>query len=142
MKIFKIIATILAINTQLFAFAPQKMISYNIRQDAKGDKGVRDWQQRSPDVVKFLQEQQASVIGMQEVRDNQLKDLEKNLPGYGKVGVGREDGVARGEYSPILYDQSVWRMDEKEYGTFWLSDTQPCQIVKAGGTVIRVFVLG
>jgi endonuclease/exonuclease/phosphatase family metal-dependent hydrolase len=119
----KIIAVMLMVTSQVFAFAPQKMISYNIRQDTEGDKGVKDWQQRMPNVVKFLQEQQPSVIGLQEVRNNQLEDLEKNLPDYGKVGVGREDGIAKGEYSPILYDKSVWRMDEKESGTFWLSDT-------------------
>lgn len=55
--------------------------------------------------------------------DNQLQDLEKNLPAYGRVGVGRDDGISKGEHSPIFYDESVWRMDEEDHGTFWLSDT-------------------
>lgn len=121
--IIKIIATILAISAQVFAFGPQKMISYNIRQDTSGDKGVRDWQKRKLNVIKFLKEQKASVVGMQEVRGNQLKDMLEALPDYANVGVGREDGKTRGEYSPIFYDKVVWKMDEKESGTFWLSNT-------------------
>jgi hypothetical protein len=44
--------------------------------------------------------------GFQEVLHNQLHDLEALLgPRFGHVGVGRDDGKTRGEYSPIFYDQ-------------------------------------
>lgn len=118
-----IASKVLALSSQVSAFAPQKMISYNIRLDTPSDRGVRDWQQRKAHVIKFLKDEQASVIGLQEVRNNQLVDIERELTSYGRVGVGRDDGVTGGEYSPIFYDEAVWKLDEKEHGTFWLSDT-------------------
>ena len=110
--------------TSLFAHsAPLNIISYNIRQDAVGDKGPRDWQQRKDMLSGYLRNNKASIIGLQEVRHNQLLDIDKALPDHGHVGVGREDGKRRGEYSPIFYDRKIWKLDPKEHGTYWLSDT-------------------
>ncbi len=100
-----------------------KVTSYNIRQDTGGDRGVRDWSQRMPGVVKFLKDGEFSIIGLQEAKHNQLEDVQKGLPSFKRVGVGRADGKKGGEYSPLFYDPAVWTADEKEQGTFWLSDT-------------------
>jgi len=43
------------------------------------------------------------------------------VPGYGEIGVGREDGKEKGEYSAILYRQDRFRVIDS--GTFWFSDT-------------------
>jgi hypothetical protein len=44
----------------------------------------------------------------QEVLHNQLKDLEVLLgPTWAHVGVGRDDGGIKGEYSPIFFDRYV-----------------------------------
>ncbi len=103
--------------------APLNIISYNIRQDIPGDRGPRDWQQRKGMVTAYLRNNKASIIGLQEVRHKQLLDIDKALPDHSHVGVGREDGKTRGEYSPIFYDRKTWKLDPKEHGTFWLSDT-------------------
>ncbi|MGJ8656648.1 MAG: endonuclease/exonuclease/phosphatase family protein [Akkermansiaceae bacterium] len=121
---------------QVMLAGPQKVISYNIRYDSAGDKGVRDWGERVPRVVQFLKEQRPSVVGMQEVLENQLMDLEKRLPAYGWVGVGRTDGVSKGEYSPIFYDTSVWKVDEENTGTFWLSKSPEVPGSKSWGNRI------
>ncbi|MCP5537640.1 MAG: endonuclease/exonuclease/phosphatase family protein [Akkermansiaceae bacterium] len=100
-----------------------KILTYNIRYDARGDMGVRDWQQRKSAVTDYLANSKASIIGLQEVVHNQLLDVDKALPGHAYVGVGRDDGKTRGEYSPIFYDTKLWKLDPSEQGTFWLSDT-------------------
>jgi endonuclease/exonuclease/phosphatase family metal-dependent hydrolase len=99
------------------------VITYNIRQDTAEDKGPRDWPQRKGSLTGYLRQSKASIIGLQEVRHNQLLDIDRALPDHGYVGVGREDGKTVGEYSPIFYDRTVWKLDPDEHGTFWLSDT-------------------
>lgn len=102
---------------------PIKIVTYNIRYDASGDRGVRDWKNRKKTVAQYLLKQNPSVIGMQEVLYSQLLDISKALPNYSYIGVGRSDGKTRGEYSPIFYKRSTWKLDPNEHGTFWLSDT-------------------
>ena len=58
---------------------------------------------------------------MQEVLHNQLSYIVEHLPNYVASGVGREDGMEKGEYSPILFDTTKYRLLRGE--TFWLSTT-------------------
>ncbi|MFT6181727.1 MAG: endonuclease/exonuclease/phosphatase family metal-dependent hydrolase [Akkermansiaceae bacterium] len=107
-----------------FAMAGEiKVTSYNIRQDTGGDRGDRDWSKRTPGVVKFLKNGSFSIIGLQEAKHNQVEDVQKGLPTFKLLGVGRADGKKGGEYSPLFYDPVIWTADPKEQGTFWLSDT-------------------
>ena len=116
-----------------------KLVSYNIRYDAKGDRGFRDWPNRKQGLIQFLQEGEFSVMGLQEVLQNQLEDLEKGLPKFATVGVGRSDGKKGGEYSPILFDTEVWKVDSEQTGTFWLSDTPEKAGSKSwGNSVTRI----
>ena len=85
-----------------------KITSYNIRQDTNGDRGDRDWSKRTPGVVKFLRDGRFSIIGLQEAKQNQVEDIQKGLPSFKLLGVGRDDGKKRGEYSPLFYDPKVW----------------------------------
>ena len=114
---------LLACTSLLANPTPLNIISYNIRQDTAGDKDARDWQQRKNKLTDYLSNNKTSIIGLQEVRHNQLLDIDKALPDHSYVGVGREDGKKRGEYSPIFYDRKIWKLDPKEHGTYWLSDT-------------------
>lgn len=98
-------------------------VSYNIRYDARGDTGARDWDQRKDKLTGYLHNCRASVIGLQEVLHSQLDDVRKALPGHRHIGAGRLDGKTRGEHCPLFYDARVWRPDPAEQGTFWLSDT-------------------
>ena len=52
--------------------------------------------------------------------DNQLTDLLERLPDFVYVGVGREDGKKKGEYSPILYRKD--RFSVVKSGNFWLAE--------------------
>ena len=101
----------------LFMFLPVtgevKVVTYNVRQDTNGDRGERDWERRSPRVVEFLKKGNFSIIGLQEAKHNQVEDVKRGLPKFVQIGVGRDDGKKRGEYSPIFltlkYGRLIWR---------------------------------
>ncbi len=94
--------------------------SFNIRFD-NPDDGEHNWKHRKENVAALIQYYEADLIGMQEVLKSQIEDLEKLLPGYAWVGVGRDDGKEAGEYSPIFYNKD--RFIVKQQSTFWLSET-------------------
>ena len=100
-----------------------EVVAYNIRQDTPSDKGSKDWQQRKGKLADYLVDGKFTIIGLQEVKNNQLLDLDAALPGHDFTGVGRDDGKTRGEYSPIFYHRKTWKLDPDQHGTFWLSDT-------------------
>lgn len=97
-----------------------KVASFNIRLDYAGD-GANNWHKRKEAVVSFLESEDMHIVGMQEVLDNQFQFLKNNLPGYQAIGIGREDGATKGEYSPIFYREDVFTVVDS--GTFWLSTT-------------------
>lgn len=97
-----------------------KAISYNIRYDGHSDLAP-DWLQRKEPIVAQLQQESPTIIGFQEVLNNQLSDLQKALSSYQYVGVGRDDGKTTGEFAPIFYDTTRYKLLQS--GTFWLSPT-------------------
>lgn len=97
-----------------------KVMTYNIRYDAPSD-GVNQWPKRTHKVYDLIKKYDPDLIGLQEVLHHQLTDLLKNLPEYVHIGVGRDDGKTKGEYSAILYKKSRFKVIDKN--TFWLSET-------------------
>jgi endonuclease/exonuclease/phosphatase family metal-dependent hydrolase len=97
-----------------------KVMSYNIRYDNTGD-GVNQWANRKEKVADLIRRNNPDLIGVQEALLNQLKDLLLLLPDYTYYGVGREDGIEKGEYSAILVRHS--RFGVLKDSTFWLSET-------------------
>lgn len=69
----------------------------------------------------MLKEQMPEIFGLQEALDFQVDYLQENLPGYANVGVGRDDGVAKGERMAIFYNTE--RVELLDWGTYWLSET-------------------
>ena len=107
----------------LCVWGEMKVVTYNIRQDTRSDQGVRDWSKRAPGVIAFLKNGGFSVIGLQEAHHHQVELIEKGLPGFERIGIGRSDGKKKGEYSPIFFDAKKWKADPGDQGTFWLSPT-------------------
>ncbi|MDA8763042.1 endonuclease/exonuclease/phosphatase family protein [Flavobacteriaceae bacterium] len=99
---------------------PIKAISYNIRYNNPND-GMNIWENRRETVASLLNEQNADFVGLQEVVYPQLQDLVSALKNYDHIGVGREDGKTKGEYSPIFYKKEKYKLLESN--TFWLSES-------------------
>ncbi len=95
-------------------------MSFNIRYDNEYDI-ENSWQDRREDVVNLIIKHQASIIGIQEALVNQLVYIDSSLTNYTYIGVGREDGMSKGEFSPIFYDTTIYKV--KISATFWLSET-------------------
>ena len=100
------------------------IMTYNIKYDNVNDT-VNNWNDRKSSMVELNVTEDPDVVGMQEVLHNQLNYLNEELSGYDYVGVGREDGKQKGEYSPILYQKEKYELLKSN--TFWLSKT-PDQI--------------
>lgn len=92
--------------------------TFNIRYDNPDDK-LNNWKYRKDSVAAFILDKDFDVIGLQEVLHNQLTDLKERLPEYTAVGVGREDGMTKGEYAPILFRSDKFRLLDSN--TLWLS---------------------
>jgi endonuclease/exonuclease/phosphatase family metal-dependent hydrolase len=97
-----------------------KAISYNIRYNNPED-GMNVWENRKASVAALLNEENADFVGLQEVVHPQLLDLVEALDTYTYVGVGRDDGKTKGEYSPIFYKKEKYELLKSN--TFWLSET-------------------
>ena len=124
---------------------PLRLLSWNIRYDwmgtpIHGQKVPRHtlhknidlsketpWLTRRSKLIGGLELHVAThgIIALQEVLHGQLVDIKRGLnaesPGKWKyIGVGRDDGVTRGEYSPIFYNTEIHELISWRY--FWLSE--------------------
>ena len=99
-----------------------RVMTYNIRYagDEKID-GVNAWSIRKSLVANMISFNHVDIVGVQEGLYNQLDDLTTLLDGYSWVGVGRDDGKNKGEFSAILYRTD--RFEVLRHSTFWLSET-------------------
>lgn len=99
---------------------PIDVMSFNVRYDNPGDS-LNNWRFRRDRVANAIRFYDAEIVGAQEVLHGQLVDLQQRLPEYGVVGVGREDGKEKGEYSALWYKKE--RFEVLDSGNFWLSET-------------------
>lgn len=95
-------------------------MSFNLRLDTPIDS-LNNWQYRKNVAAQIILQKNIDVVGVQEALHNMMEDLESAMPEYTAIGVGREDGKEKGEYSAIFYKTK--KFTEKKSGTFWLSET-------------------
>lgn len=97
-----------------------KIASYNIRYANPKDSGNL-WQDRKTHVVNLIRYHQFEIIGVQEALRMQLDDLKILMPEFSWYGIGRDDGISKGEHSAIFYKTDLFQLEAK--GDFWLSTT-------------------
>ncbi len=97
-----------------------RVMSFNIRYGT-ADDGEDSWPLRRNLVAQVIAQQDPDILGVQEALHFQLDELMSGLGDYALIGIGRDDGRTRGEYTAILYRASRFELDETD--TFWLSDT-------------------
>jgi endonuclease/exonuclease/phosphatase family metal-dependent hydrolase len=120
---------ILILLVALFAISASaqelNVASFNIKcgtSHGKGNvKGFNGWDDRKQYMFDLINYAAFDVLGAQEVRYGQLKDLADALPNYAYIGVGRDDGKTKGEFCPVFYRRD--RLKLLDSGTFWLSET-------------------
>ncbi|KAH9953750.1 mannose-6-phosphatase [Russula dissimulans] len=121
---------------------PIRLATWNLRYDAQPDsipvaaslaalpdprttpprvlRGEQPWSDRRVRVAQRLRASHVDLVGLQEALIRQVRDLEELFGSeFAWVGVGRDDGVAAGEFSPIFYRRTAFTLLETD--TFWLS---------------------
>lgn len=95
-----------------------KILTYNIKYDNVNDT-VNNWNDRKMAMAHQIKKHGPSFVGMQEVLLSQLNYLANALADFDYIGVGRDDGKDKGEFSPIFYNSKKYKL--LNLGTFWLS---------------------
>ena len=96
-----------------------RVMSFNIRC---ANVGTDSWEDRIGIVSQTMLDSEADSIGVQEATPEWMATLKETVGDkYSYVGVGRDDGDNKGEYSSIFYLKDKYTAVES--GTFWLSET-------------------
>lgn len=117
----KIIILILLLWSAFSVYAQTiHVATYNIRQRNQVDTGNL-WIDRKEQVCNLIKYHDFDIFGVQEAFKDQMDDMQKLLPKYAAIGVGRDDGKQKGEHSAIWYKKERFTLIKQ--GTFWLSAT-------------------
>jgi len=111
------------------------VMTYNIRYDNPGD-GVNNWDNRKKDVVELIGKYTPVIFCIQEGLQNQVRYIDSCFENYSYIGVGREDGHQKGEYSAIFYDTTMFSVLNNS--TFWLSKTSDTVSVSWDAALERI----
>jgi len=137
---------------------PIRIFTHNIRYATSAPfKGEEFWRKRKPRLLNELKfntrHNLESFICLQEVLHVQLNDILSGLNNgstntssssdeveWAYIGVGRDDGKTKGEYSPIFYRPSIWKLQHWE--TVWLSKTPSRPSKDWDASNIRIVTIG
>lgn len=119
--------------TSISAFAmhaqaalPVRLLTHNIRYAISVPfVGEKPWADRKPLIVNELkyntQYNPESFVCLQEALNNQVVDIMSGLGSeWSYIGVGRDDGKQKGEYSPLIFRKAVWEVES--WKTVWLNE--------------------
>lgn len=115
--------------------------TYNLR-NANHEDSIHGngWGQRYPHIAQLVQYHHFDIFGTQEALYPQLQDLQKAMPEYEHIGVARDDGKQKGEYSAIFYRKDKFKLLEQ--GNFWLSKDQTKPNLGWDAVCIRICTWG
>jgi endonuclease/exonuclease/phosphatase family metal-dependent hydrolase len=105
---------------EIMAQSELNVMTFNIRLNIKSDS-LNAWPYRKDNLASQILFYEVNLLGVQEALHDQMVDLKERLPRFKYVGVGRDDGKEKGEYSAIFYDTT--RLYVLQTETFWLSET-------------------
>lgn len=84
-------------------------------------KEARWWENRAEKVAKVVRKINPDSFGVQEAHYDWMCALKSLLPEYESVGVGRDDGENKGEFSAVFFKRD--KFDAVQNETFWISET-------------------
>lgn len=120
MKQLALLLSVLLVQFSSSAQDTLRVMSFNIRYNNPQD-GENAWPNRKDRAALQVVDNKIDLLGVQEALHDQITDLDQLLQGYTKVGVGRDDGKEKGEYSAIYFN--TVRFELLQSGNFWLSQT-------------------
>ena len=111
------------------AVSPMEVMTFNIRfggETGQPTEHANAWlatsgQHRRDLVTRLVANSDPDLLCLQEALINQVADLQGALPGHAFFGVGRDDGVEKGETCGIFYRRD--RFTKTDGGNFWLNET-------------------
>lgn len=116
-----LILIILILTVSFFGYCQTiKVMTYNIRYNNPND-GKNSWDNRKGLIVNQIGNINPDIIGTQEGLIDQIQYLSKSLSNYKYIGVGRDDGKEKGEFTAIFYRKDKYKVISDS--TFWLSPT-------------------
>ncbi|MCD4734716.1 MAG: endonuclease/exonuclease/phosphatase family protein [Bacteroidales bacterium] len=111
------------------------VMTYNIRYD-NPDDGINRWHNRKAIVKETIYSQNPDILGIQEGLLNQVEYLDSILPGYNYVGIGRDDGDKRGEFSALFFKKD--KIELIRSSSFWFSETPDRPSVGWDASIVRI----
>jgi endonuclease/exonuclease/phosphatase family metal-dependent hydrolase len=122
-----LLTTFLALSMKAHAaILPIRILTHNIRYAANPPStGEKPWSTRKQLILNELHyntlHNPEAFICLQEVLNEQIVDIMAGLGNeWAYIGVGRDDGKTKGEYSPVIYRPSVWEL--QKWQTTWLNE--------------------
>lgn len=97
-----------------------RLITFNILRDYPNEE-PHTWKTRRHHIISLLRFHAPDLFALQEPKKNQVDDIAQAFADYGTYGVGRDDGIHKGEHVPIFYEKNTFDVLDK--GHFWLSET-------------------
>lgn len=120
MKISKYTYLVILIFFCINVTGQNSFMSYNIRYDNPNDN-ENWWEHRKQEIVQMIHYYHPDILGIQEGLHKQVDFLDQSLRDYSYVGIGREDGKKKEEYTAIFYNTKRFELIESK--TYWLSET-------------------
>lgn len=121
------------------AIGQTSIMSYNIRYDNPNDN-ENSWQHRKVELSQMINHYSPEIIGIQEGLVSQIKYLDSILINYSYIGVGRDDGINKGEYAAIFYNKNYFKLLSTK--TYWLSETPDTISVGWDASMERIVTFG
>ncbi|KAL1853948.1 hypothetical protein Daus18300_011615 [Diaporthe australafricana] len=105
---------------------PLRIITHNVRYATTSPTPNEElWKVRRPKLctqLRFNTAGRSAFVSFQEALASQVDDIQAELgPTWAHIGVGRDDGEAAGEFSPVFYQAETWKCERSK--TYWLSPT-------------------
>lgn len=123
-NIFGIAVGCLMLTAASCGTAKLSVMSFNVRQSHAKEANPNDsWNNRKEACLEMLQTRKPDLVGFQEAQfKGQWSFFRDSLASeYGSFGIGRDNGVDKGETSGFLFKKSVLTLLDS--GTFWVSET-------------------
>lgn len=97
-----------------------RVMTFNVRYGTAND-GENHWDKRKDFLTDTIRAFDPDLLGTQETLDFQRDAIAAALPKHEAWGVGREDGLAKGEMCVLFFRRD--RFEKTDGGHFWLSET-------------------